>query len=80
MAPAELESILLSHPKVHDAAFKGIHFSEQETEYPAAYIAVDPMEPELGHLEAEVEAFVNKQVAKFKWLRGGVYIIPSFTN
>ncbi|KAJ5820941.1 uncharacterized protein N7525_010225 [Penicillium rubens] len=77
VAPADLESILLSHPKVCDAAVKGVYFPEQETEYPAAYITIDSAQTEPGQLQAEVEAFVNNQVAKYKWLRSGVHIIPA---
>jgi acyl-coenzyme A synthetase/AMP-(fatty) acid ligase len=77
VAPAELESILLSHPNVSDAAVKGVYFSELETEYPAAYITSDLVPPELEQLATEVESFVNKQVAKYKWLRGGVHVVPT---
>ncbi|GAB1217437.1 hypothetical protein ATERTT37_006676 [Aspergillus terreus] len=77
VAPAELESILLSHPNVRDAAVKGVYFPDQETEYPAAYITTGLKQCQLGRLEAEVEAFVNQQVAKYKWLRGGVHVIAA---
>jgi acyl-coenzyme A synthetase/AMP-(fatty) acid ligase len=61
---------------VRDAAVKGVYFSEHETEYPAAYVAIDPLVPDAGQLEAELEEFVNKKVAKYKWLRGGIHVIP----
>ncbi|OOQ91324.1 4-coumarate-CoA ligase [Penicillium brasilianum] len=77
VAPAELESILLTHPRVRDAAVKGVYVSDHETEYPVAYVAIDPLLPDSRHLEADIEVFVNKQVAKYKWLRGGVHIIPA---
>ncbi|KAL4869902.1 hypothetical protein BDV12DRAFT_184856 [Aspergillus spectabilis] len=77
VAPAELEAVLLTHPRVCDAAVKGVYIPEHETEYPAAYVTLDPVLPGSGHLEAEIGEFVNKQVAKYKWLRGGVHVIPA---
>ncbi|KAL6232493.1 hypothetical protein BDW75DRAFT_247126 [Aspergillus navahoensis] len=76
VAPAELEALLLSHAQVSDAAVRGIYFPDQETEYPAAYITVDTGVTDVVQLTSEVESFVNKQVVKYKWLRGGVHIVP----
>jgi acyl-coenzyme A synthetase/AMP-(fatty) acid ligase len=62
---------------VRDAAVKGVYFSEHETEYPVAYITSDTVAPDSGQLKVDVREFVNKQVAKYKWLRGGVHVIPA---
>ncbi|KAL5333088.1 hypothetical protein BJX70DRAFT_403913 [Aspergillus crustosus] len=55
VAPADLEAILLGHPKVRDAAVRGINFPEQETEYPAAYISVDDDAGDHPKLVAEMK-------------------------
>ncbi|OJJ05341.1 hypothetical protein ASPVEDRAFT_86695 [Aspergillus versicolor CBS 583.65] len=77
VAPAELEAILLSHPQVRDAAVRGINFPDQGTEYPAAYVCVGPDVVDQGQLKVDLEALVNSQVVRYKWLRGGVHVVPT---
>lgn len=71
VAPAELEAVLLSHPKILDAAVIGV--SGEGTELPRAYVVAD----EKQIAAEEIKSFVAKQVAKYKQLRGGVVFIPA---
>jgi 4-coumarate--CoA ligase len=63
--PAELESLLLTHPAVADAAVVGLP-DEEAGEIPAGYVVLKPgtqTSPE------EIQAFVAEQVATYKQLR-----------
>ena len=65
VAPAELESLLLTHPAVADAAVVGLP-DEEAGEIPVGYVVLKPVaqaSPE------ELRAFVAEQVANFKQLR-----------
>ncbi|XP_070505346.1 luciferin 4-monooxygenase-like [Chironomus tepperi] len=67
--PAELEGILLSHPKIKDAGVIGIP-DEIAGELPFAFVVKE------GDLtEQEVKDYVAKTVSNPKWLRGGVKFI-----
>lgn len=77
--PAELEALLLQHPRVLDAGVVGVQDDAQATELPRAYIAIAADTPEAEHalIEAEVAAWVAGRVAQHKKLRGGVRVIPA---
>jgi acyl-CoA synthetase (AMP-forming)/AMP-acid ligase II len=63
VAPAELEALLLSHPKIADAAVIGVRDEEGE-EVPKAFVVVkEPMQPE------EIMEFVAERVAPHKKVR-----------
>lgn len=81
--PADLEALLLTHPKVDDVGVIGIMSEEQATELPRAYIV-----PQGGldkwqdggarkRLEEEIVKWVGGQVANHKKLRGGVVFIDA---
>ncbi|KAF2168737.1 hypothetical protein M409DRAFT_65156 [Zasmidium cellare ATCC 36951] len=70
VAPAELEALLNSHPKIADAAAIGVWSDEQQTEVPRAYVVKKG-----GISAAEAADFVKRQVASYKQLRGGVYFV-----
>ncbi|KIK43991.1 hypothetical protein CY34DRAFT_803226 [Suillus luteus UH-Slu-Lm8-n1] len=77
VAPAELESVLLQHAEVADAAVIGIESKEEATELPRAYIT--PSRPissqEASSFALGVQDWVSRRVAPHKRLRGGVVII-----
>ncbi|KAK0503575.1 AMP binding protein [Armillaria luteobubalina] len=78
--PAELESILLSHPGVADVAVIGIEDVAEATELPRAYVVpthpekvkTDAQKTEFG---AQIAGWIKSKVAKHKYLRGGVVTI-----
>lgn len=71
VAPAELESILLSNPNVADAAVVGVYNEHKTSEMPRAYLVIK----EGADLKSIISWF-NKQVAKHKRLWGGAVVIP----
>ncbi|OAX43714.1 AMP binding protein [Rhizopogon vinicolor AM-OR11-026] len=75
--PAELESLLLQHPEIADAAVIGIESKEEATELPRAYIV--PSRPlssqEIPSFALGVQDWVSQRVAPHKRLRGGIVII-----
>ncbi|MFI5283030.1 MAG: 4-coumarate--CoA ligase family protein [Candidatus Dormibacterales bacterium] len=63
VAPAELEALLLSHPKIADAAVIGV-LDEEGEEVPKAFVVVkEPLDPE------EIMEFVAARVAPHKKVR-----------
>ena len=74
--PAELEGLLIAHPKVNDVAVIGIYDKEQATEVPRAYIVPAPgVVVEVKGVEKEITDWLAKRVAGHKRLRGGVRFI-----
>lgn len=71
VAPAELEALLVSHPKILDAAVIGV--PGEGTEVPRAYVV--PATKDLT--ESEIQEWVAKQVSNSKRLRGGVIFIEA---
>ncbi|WP_295790708.1 AMP-binding protein [uncultured Microbacterium sp.] len=65
IAPAELEALLLSHPKVQDAAVIGVRDDEGE-EIPKAFVVAAP---DAGLTAEDVMAFVAAHVAPHKKVR-----------
>ncbi|CCF40238.1 AMP-binding enzyme [Colletotrichum higginsianum] len=71
VAPAELESLLVTHPKIQDAAVIGVE--GEGTELPRAYVVANKKE-----ISAEdIQKWVAEQVASYKKLRGGVIFIDA---
>ncbi len=71
VAPADLEALLLTHPRIADAAVIGVP-DEDGNEVPKAFVvrAPDPVEPAAGPLTAdEVLAYVAGRVAPYKKVR-----------
>lgn len=71
--PAELESLLLTHPSVRDAAVIGIP-NEEAGELALAFI-VKQDNAEIS--EDEVKKFIASQTSKAKHLHGGVCFIEA---
>jgi acyl-CoA synthetase (AMP-forming)/AMP-acid ligase II len=74
--PAELESVLLRHPDIVDAAVIGVEDATQATELPRAYVV-----HRSGSANApksfpkDVQLWIESHVARHKFLRGGVVVI-----
>ncbi|CAH1733227.1 uncharacterized protein LOC114129932 [Aphis gossypii] len=73
VAPAELESLLLTHPKIKDAAVIGLP-NPEAGELPMAFVV---KYPNSTLSENDVVQFVNKNVSAQKRLRGGVRFVDS---
>ena len=69
--PAELEGLLLSHDGIADAAVIPKP-DERGGEVPKAFVV---LKPKVTLTEDEVKAFVKKNVAHYKQLRGGVVFV-----
>ncbi len=83
VAPAELEAILLTKEDIIDVGVIGVESIEEATELPRAYI-VSKRNAELlkdkgarKMYEHEVQEWVQRKVARHKWLRGGVVVVES---
>ncbi|CAK5281573.1 unnamed protein product [Mycena citricolor] len=73
VAPAELEALLISHPRIADAGVIGVYSESHGSEVPRAYVVADQSE-----LSAEaIQDFVKTRVAGFKQLRGGVQFVTA---
>ncbi|KAJ1916522.1 hypothetical protein H4219_003737 [Mycoemilia scoparia] len=76
IAPAELEAMLVLHPKVSDAAVIPAFDKERHSEVPKAFIVLSNSNPsDHNAVCKEVKEWVNRQVANHKQLRGGVEAI-----
>ncbi|VEN44534.1 unnamed protein product [Callosobruchus maculatus] len=73
VAPAELEAILLKHPKVLDAAVVGLP-DEMAGELPLAFVIKKPREEVTA---TELQQYVAEHVSPQKRLRGGVIFTTS---
>ncbi|KAK1925864.1 AMP binding protein [Papiliotrema laurentii] len=80
--PAELEALLLTHPKVADVGVIGVYSESQATELPRAYIVpqggLDAVKPAArAALAKEISDWVTGKVSGHKKLRGGVVFLDA---
>ncbi|KAL8996134.1 MAG: hypothetical protein Q9169_004281 [Polycauliona sp. 2 TL-2023] len=75
VAPAELEGLLASHPKINDVAVVGIYNKDQATEEPRAYVVPAPGVEGSKQTEEDIIAWLAAKVANHKRLRGGVRFV-----
>lgn len=75
VAPAELEGLLVSHPKVNDVAVLGIYDAAQATEIPRAYIVPVQGVRRGKETEEEIVKWLAARIAGHKRLRGGVRFV-----
>jgi acyl-coenzyme A synthetase/AMP-(fatty) acid ligase len=75
VAPAELEGLLIDHPKVNDAAVIGVYSKDQASELPRAYLVLAKDVPRNDQTAKEIADWLHAKVAGHKKLRGGVRFI-----
>lgn len=73
VAPAELEEVLRTHPQIQEAAVIGIPH-DVYGEVPKAFVV---RKKNATLEESEIHAFVEKKLAEYKRLRGGVHFVES---
>ncbi|XP_072396743.1 luciferin 4-monooxygenase-like [Diabrotica undecimpunctata] len=73
VAPAELEAVILNHPKVLDVGVVGAP-DELAGELPLAFVV---KRPGVDLTEKELQTFVSKKVSPQKRLRGGIIFIDA---
>ncbi|GMT29029.1 hypothetical protein PFISCL1PPCAC_20326 [Pristionchus fissidentatus] len=72
ICPSEIEQVLISHPKIIDAAIVGIEDNESEYLIRAFVVRTDQ-----SLSEGDVEDFVTNHLADYKRLTGGVRFIDA---
>jgi acyl-CoA synthetase (AMP-forming)/AMP-acid ligase II len=78
VAPPELETVLLSHPQIVDAAVIGVKSSrDPEAELPRAYVVRREGEEGKKLTKDEVKNWCESRLAKYKELTGGVLFVDS---
>ncbi len=75
VAPAELEGVLMSHPKVSDVAVVGVRDDERATEVPRAYVVTAQGVDQNENTSLEIFRWMQAKVADHKQLRGGIRYI-----
>ncbi|KIV78442.1 hypothetical protein PV11_10162 [Exophiala sideris] len=75
VAPAQLEGLLLAHPAVNDVAVVGVFSEDRATELPRAYIVLAQGYQADAKLERDIHEWLNKKIAPYKRLRGGIRFI-----
>nr|KAK5435891.1 hypothetical protein LTR18_009893 [Exophiala xenobiotica] len=72
VAPAEIENLLITHPRIQEAAVVGVNLPDDPgTDLPRAYVVAKPSEIS----EEEVKDYVKQRLAPYKQLRGGVVFV-----
>ncbi|KAJ6005950.1 hypothetical protein N7451_003894 [Penicillium sp. IBT 35674x] len=75
VAPAEVETVLLQHPGITDAAVTGVNLPDGSGEVPRAFV-VRSRDPAVKRLTAkEVYNFARDKLASYKALDGGVIFV-----
>ncbi|KKK14974.1 hypothetical protein P175DRAFT_0490570 [Aspergillus ochraceoroseus IBT 24754] len=75
VAPAELESVLLKHPGIEDAAVTGVISKDGSTEVPRAFVVRAKGISGTCITAEEIYLFCRGQLASYKALDGGVIFV-----
>jgi len=68
VAPAELEDLLLGHPKIEDCAVLGIP-DDYSGELPKAFVVLKSEVPKNHSVGKELMAYVKEKKVKYKWIK-----------
>ncbi|RMZ69502.1 4-coumarate- ligase 2 [Pyrenophora seminiperda CCB06] len=68
VAPAELEDLLLGHPKIEDVAVMSVQ-DDYSGELPKAYVVVKPGLQESTAVGKEIIAYVKEKKVRYKWVK-----------
>lgn len=79
VAPAELEGLLIGHPKIGDACVLGVYEESQATELPRAFLVKSEHAKDLDDLvlAKEMHEWISAKVAPHKRLRGGICFVDT---
>ncbi|CZR54310.1 related to 4-coumarate-CoA ligase 2 [Phialocephala subalpina] len=79
VAPAELEGLLIGHPKIGDACVLGVYEESQATELPKAFLVKSEAAKDHDDLvlAKEMHEWISRQVAHHKRLRGGICFVEA---
>lgn len=75
VAPAEVESVLLKHPGIDDAAVTGVTSKDGSTEVPRAFVVRSKTFSGTRLTAEEVYLFCRRQLASYKALDGGIIFV-----
>ena len=75
VAPVEIETLLLKHEFVHEAAVIGIP-DETHGEVPKAFVVLKPHFKDRPSATEEIRQVIDSQVGEWKKLRGGIHLLP----
>lgn len=82
MSPIEIEGVLLAHPQklVSDVTVAGVRGSGRTSDelVPRAWVVLSGNGQSLGaaRVKEELAKWHQANLSKYKWLRGGIEIIP----
>jgi 4-coumarate--CoA ligase len=77
VAPAELEGLLMSHPKVSDVAVVGVKDDSLAMEVPRAYVVTVAGVARNDATAIDIMKWLEERVANHKRLRGGIRYLDS---
>ena len=77
--PSELESILIQHALVREAAVIGVWSADEATEVPRAFVVLrdEAQNKNRDHVLRSISGFVADQVSSYKRLHGGVFVVDA---
>lgn len=80
VAPAELEGVLVTHPKIAAAAVVGRLDQSKATELPCAFVQLSDQAKQhaassTDDLAKEIDQYVRSKVSHHKFLRGGIHFV-----